>query len=59
MELKNNKSICETYVATLQAIGQECALDDRGLKGSLDGASTDMGEQLQVSFSCNLMETNY
>ncbi|QKX57220.1 uncharacterized protein TRUGW13939_04328 [Talaromyces rugulosus] len=43
MELKNNKSICETYVATLQAIGQECALDDRGLKGSLDGASTDMG----------------
>lgn len=44
MELKNNKPICETYVATLQAMGHECVVDDRGLKGSLDGASTDMGE---------------
>lgn len=44
MELKNNKSICETYVATLQSIGHQCVLDDRGLKGSLDGASTDMGK---------------
>ncbi|KAH8695285.1 putative amidohydrolase [Talaromyces proteolyticus] len=48
MELKNNQPICETYAATLNAIGQECALDDRGVKGSLDGASTDMGNVMHV-----------
>lgn len=29
---------------TLKAMGHNCVLDDRETKGSLDGASTDMGK---------------
>ena len=43
-ELKNNKPICEAYMETLKAMGHQCVLDDRETKGSLDGASTDMGK---------------
>ncbi|KAF3405620.1 Peptidase M20 domain-containing protein 2 [Talaromyces pinophilus] len=42
-ELKNNKPICEAYMETLKEMGHNCVLNDREVKGSLDGASTDMG----------------
>ena len=43
-ELKNNKPICEAYMETLKEMGHHCVLNDREVKGSLDGASTDMGK---------------
>lgn len=55
MELKNNRPICEAYKETLSKLGHECLLTDQGIKGSLDGASTDMGRSLiATSFTCQV-----
>jgi hypothetical protein len=53
MELKNNQPICKSYIETLKAIGHDCVLTGPNIKGSLDGASTDMGKLFDISlFYC-------
>ncbi|KAJ5520947.1 hypothetical protein N7463_001400 [Penicillium fimorum] len=42
-DLKTNLPICESYVSVMRALGHHTLLDNSTLKGTLAGASTDMG----------------
>ncbi|OJJ48601.1 hypothetical protein ASPZODRAFT_150796 [Penicilliopsis zonata CBS 506.65] len=42
-DLRSNVPICESYVDTMRAMGHLTLFDNTGLKSSLSGASTDMG----------------
>lgn len=43
MDMKTNRSICDSYASVMNNMGYATIVDAAGQKGGLSGGSTDMG----------------
>ena len=43
MDMKTNRSICDSYASIMNSMGYSTIVDAAGQKGGLSGGSTDMG----------------